>query len=149
MRSEIPEYVSVEEGGPTGEEEAARNDGQSSVLQADSGPDWRAESALERMGKLLFRWVPHQRLFGDRAPRSGSSDPTFATAEPAAVPASRRGVVAAASGEAGATPSIGTCACLRRELSGEPDVGNLHLRFDEGRVGRAVRVALSPTLPAL
>ena len=42
---------------------------------------------------------------------------------------------------------IGNCACLRRELSGEPDVGNLHLRFDEGRVGRATRVALSPTLP--
>ncbi len=27
-------------------------------------------------------------------------------------------------------------------------MGNLHLRFDEGRVGRATRVALSPTLPA-
>jgi hypothetical protein len=26
-------------------------------------------------------------------------------------------------------------------------VGNLHLRFDEGRVGRATGVALSPTLP--
>ena len=45
-------------------------------------------------------------------------------------------------------PSIGHCACLRRELSGEPDVGNLHLRFDEGRAGRAIGVALSPTLPA-
>ena len=43
----------------------------------------------------------------------------------------------AAFGKAGADPSIGYCACLRRELSGEPDVGNLHLRFDEGRVGRA------------
>src|SRR5580704_9725345 len=100
------------------------------------------------MGKLLFHWVPHKRLQRDRAPRSGTSDPTFATAQPAAVPASQRGVVVAASGEAGAAPSIGTCACLRRELSGEPDAGNLHLRFDEGRVGRAVRVALSPTLPA-
>ena len=39
----------------------------------------------------------------------------------------------AALGEAGADPSVGHCACLRRELSGEPDVGNLHLRFDEGR----------------
>ena len=53
----------------------------------------------------------------------------------------------AASGAVGANPSIGYCARLRRELSGEPDVGNLHLRFDEGRVGRAVGVALSPTLP--
>jgi hypothetical protein len=26
-------------------------------------------------------------------------------------------------------------------------VGNLHLRFDEGRAGRATRVAFSPTLP--
>src|SRR5688572_19723864 len=55
--------------------------------------------------------------------------------------------MATASGEIGANPSIGHGACLRRELSGEPDVGNLHLRFDEGRGGRAIRVALSPTLP--
>ena len=34
----------------------------------------------------------------------------------------------------GAGPSIGACACLRREFSGEPDAGNPHLRFDEGRV---------------
>jgi hypothetical protein len=53
----------------------------------------------------------------------------------------------AALGEVGADPSIGDCACLRRELSGEPDVVNLHLRFDEGRAGRATRVAFSPTLP--
>jgi hypothetical protein len=46
--------------------------------------------------------------------------------------------MAAALGEVGADPSIGDCACLRRELSGEPDVVNLHLRFDEGRVGRAL-----------
>jgi hypothetical protein len=118
------------------------------VFQADSGPDWRAESASEGMGQLLFHWIPHQRLLGDRAPRPGTSDPTFATAQPAAVPASRRRAVVAASEEAGADPSIGTCACLRRELSGAPDAGNLHLRFDEGRVGRAVRVALSPALPA-
>jgi hypothetical protein len=55
--------------------------------------------------------------------------------------------MATAPGEVGADPPIGYCACLRRELSGEPDVGNLHLRFDEGRVGRACGVALSPTLP--
>jgi hypothetical protein len=41
--------------------------------------------------------------------------------------------MATALGGAGADPSVGHCACLRRELSGEPDVGNLHLRFDEGR----------------
>src|SRR5262249_46651454 len=55
--------------------------------------------------------------------------------------------MAAALGTVGADPSVGYCACLRRELSGEPDAGNLHLRFDEGRVGRATCVALSPTLP--
>jgi hypothetical protein len=32
-------------------------------------------------------------------------------------------------GQAGAV----ACACLRRELSGEPDAGNPHVRFDEGR----------------
>ena len=37
----------------------------------------------------------------------------------------------------GADPSLGSCACLRREFSGEPDAGNPHLRFDEGR-GAAV-----------
>jgi hypothetical protein len=55
--------------------------------------------------------------------------------------------VAGASGAVGVGPSVGYCACLRRELAGEPDAGNLHLRFDEGRVGRATCVALSPTLP--
>ena len=54
--------------------------------------------------------------------------------------------MATALGEVGADPTVGYCACLRRELSGEPDVGNLHLRFDEGRVGR-IHIALSPTLP--
>src|SRR5690242_21603995 len=44
---------------------------------------------------------------------------------------------------AGSSPSIGACACLRREFPGEPDAGNPHLRFDEGRVGRA------PALPSL
>src|ERR1035441_7679758 len=35
------------------------------------------------------------------------------------------------------------------EFSGEPDVGNLHLRFDEGRARRSLwAVTLSPTLPA-
>jgi hypothetical protein len=51
--------------------------------------------------------------------------------------------MATAPGEVGADPSIRNCACLRRELSGEPDVVNLHLRFDEGRVGRATA---SPSL---
>jgi len=55
--------------------------------------------------------------------------------------------MASAFGATGADPSIGECACLRRELSGEPDVVNLHLRFDEGRAGRATGVAFSPTLP--
>jgi len=41
--------------------------------------------------------------------------------------------MATAFGAIGADPFIGHCARLRRELSGEPDVGNLHLRFDEGR----------------
>src|ERR1039458_9476306 len=75
-------------------------------------------------------------------------DPAFATTQPAAVPSSARSDLVRASGAVGADPSGGACACLRREFSGEPDAGNLHLRFDEGRVGRATRVALSPTLPA-
>jgi hypothetical protein len=56
--------------------------------------------------------------------------------------------MATALGSAGIDPSFGRCACLRRQLSGEPDAGNLHLRYDEGRAGRANRVAFSPTLPA-
>ena len=47
-------------------------------------------------------------------------------------------------GAVGADPSIGTCACLRRELSGEADAGNPHLRFDEGGSGsRCARRPLS------
>ncbi|MGI8783575.1 MAG: hypothetical protein ACR2L2_08010, partial [Acidobacteriota bacterium] len=42
------------------------------------------------------------------------------------------------------------CASPRRELVGEPDAGNLHLRFEEGKVSRATAsLALLPTLPAL
>src|SRR5947207_8429197 len=124
-RAEVPECVSVEEGGPTGAGEAACNDGQSSVFQAYSGVDWRAESAFEGMGELLFLWVPYERLLRDRTPCAGPSDPTSATPQPAAVSASRRGVLVAASGAVGLDPSIGTCACLRREFPGEPDAGNL------------------------
>src|ERR1019366_2471666 len=80
--------------------------------------------------------------------RSGPSHPAFAAPQPAAVPASARREAVGSSGAVGADSTGGTCACLRRELSGEPDAGNLHLRFDEGRVGRGLAVALSPTLPA-
>jgi len=76
------------------------------------------------------------------------TDPAFAATQPATVPASVRRILVGTSGAVGAAPSFGVCACLRRELSGEPDAGNLHLRFDEGRAGRAVGVAPSPTLPA-
>jgi hypothetical protein len=38
---------------------------------------------------------------------------------------------------------VGSCACLRRESSGEPDVGNLHLRFDEARVRRSFQLSLT------
>src|ERR1039457_6353420 len=51
---------------PAGAGEAARNARQSSVFQADPGADWRAESAPERVGELLFRWVRHERLLRDR-----------------------------------------------------------------------------------
>src|SRR5438094_5765133 len=61
-RSEVPEYVSVGEGSPKGAGEVARNDEQSSVLQTNPGPDWRAEPAPARLGELLFHWVPHERL---------------------------------------------------------------------------------------
>src|SRR6476620_5418197 len=40
-----------------------------------------------------------------------------------------------------------TSALRRPGQTGEPDVGNLHLRFDEGRAGPATGVAFSPTLP--
>jgi hypothetical protein len=49
--------------------------------------------------------------------------------------------------ETAGDPSIARFGVLRRPLSGEPDAGNLHLRFDDWRAGRAHRVAFSPTLP--
>src|ERR1019366_1927969 len=56
--------------------------------------------------------------------------------------AERRSVVhaseAVGAGVSGLPVRVGDSACLRREPSGEPDVGNLHLRFDEGRVGRGL-----------
>ena len=57
--------------------------------------------------------------------------------------------MASAFGAPGADPSVEYCACLRRELSGEPDVVNLHLRFDEGRVGREIVRLLSYSTPEL
>src|ERR1022692_3756210 len=113
------------------------------MLQADPDPDWRAESASEGLGELLFLWVSHRRVLGDRLVRTQPSDPTFATAQSEALsPAARRGLVHASQtvgvGVSGSPVRIGNRACLRREFSGEPDVGNLHLRFDEGRVGRGL-----------
>jgi len=61
-RSEVPEYVSVGKGSPKGAGEVARNDEQSSVLQTNPGPDWRAEPAPARLGELLLHWVPHECL---------------------------------------------------------------------------------------
>src|ERR1035438_2223641 len=123
------------------------------MLQADPDPDWRAESAPERVGELLLFRISYRCLLGDRLVRTWPSHPTSPKAQSAALPpAARRGVVhappAVGFGIAGSTIRIGTGARLRREFSGEPDVGNLHLRFDEGRVGRSTSVALSPTLPA-
>src|SRR5215475_10121153 len=89
----------------------------------------------------------HSKCKGRSAMKKRTSprqNPAFATTQPATVPSPGRRAMATAPGEVGADPPIGYCACLRRELSGEPDVGNLHLRFDEGRVGRACGVALSP-----
>src|SRR5260370_40781760 len=95
------------------------------------------------MDELLFLWVPHERLLRDRALCSGPSDPASTAPQPAAVPSSARSILVAAPGAFGADPIVGACTCLRREFSGEPDAGNLHLRFDEGRVGRASHRPLS------
>src|SRR5688572_8519031 len=104
------------------------------------------------MGELLLHGVSYRRILGDRLVRTRPSDPALAAAQSEAISAAERGNVvhapeAPGTDLPGAPIRIGICACLRREFSGEPDAGNLHLRFDEGRVGRAYRVTLSPTLP--
>ena len=68
-----------------------------------------------------FHRVPHKRVLRDRTPCSGPSHPAFATPQPKAVSAPERGALVGALGAVGAETSVGTCACLRRELSGEPD----------------------------
>src|ERR1019366_5383195 len=70
-------------------------------------------------------------------------DPTFTTTQPTAVSSAEGGVVVPAPATVGAGPSVGNCACLRREFSGEPDAGNPHLRFDEGRVRRSHGLSLT------
>src|ERR1700730_5725531 len=105
------------------------------------------------MGELFFHRVSPGCLLGDRLVRAWPSYPASPATQSAALSAgSRRGVVFASPtagvGLSGASVRVGCCACLRREFSGEPDAGNPHLRFDEGRVGRGF-VAFSPTLPAL
>jgi len=107
------------------------------------------EGYWKRMQTQLTQWVPQRRLLGDRLVRARSPDPTFTTAQPTAVSFAEGGVVVPAPATVGAGSSVGACACLRREFSGEADAGKPHLRFDEGRARRSpLAVTLSPALPA-
>src|ERR1700680_4007719 len=104
------------------------------MLQANLDSDWRAESAPERLGELLLFRVPHWRVLGDRLVRAKPSHPAFTATQSAALSSGeRRGVVFASPtagvGLSGASVQVGSCACLRREVSGEPAAGNPHLRF--------------------
>ena len=87
--------------------------------------------------------VLHRRVLGDRLVRARSPDPTSTAAQSKALSSAEGGVVVPAPSTFGAGPFIGACACLRREFSGEPDAGNPHLRFDEGRVRRSHWLSLT------
>src|ERR1035437_186458 len=107
------------------------------------------EDYWKRMQTKLKQWVPQRRLPGDRLVRARSPDPTFTTAQPTAVSFAEGGVVVPAPATVGAGSSVGACACLRREFSGEADAGKPHLRFDEGRVRRSpLAVTFPPARPA-
>src|SRR5947207_1046058 len=106
------------------------------------------------MGELLFDWIPDYGLPADRLVRTKPSGAASQTAQPAAFSTAPGHLPVAASPKSWSS-AVGleetratACACLRRELSGEPDAGNLHVRFDEGRMSHA-RVAHPPTLPVL
>src|ERR1035437_2679830 len=98
------------------------------------------------MGELFFCWVSDWRVLGGRLVLTRTPETTLTKAQPTALPAAEGAVLvrapgAVGTGQFGPPVQSGTCACLRRELSGEPDAGNLHLRFDEGRVDAPFGVA--------
>src|ERR1035438_10261834 len=109
------------------------------MFQADPGSDQRDQPAREGLGQLLLDWVSDLGLLADRLVRTEPSQAASETAQPAAFS------TAAGNHPERAAPETGTgvvdgeehrataCGCLRGELSGEPDAGNLHVRFDEGR----------------
>src|SRR5882724_6144101 len=109
------------------------------MLQADPDSDRRTQPATGRLGQLLFDRVSDHSLPADRLVRTKPFDATSQTAQPATLSPATGHLLESAppeswSGCAGGEMNRATaCACLRRELSGEPDAGNPHVRFDEGR----------------
>src|ERR1700676_4187407 len=95
------------------------------------------------MGCVLFDGIPDERLPATRLVRTRSSGAASQTAQPATVSSTPGEIPASTPGgfRAGVvgveTTRATACAYLRRELSGEPDAGNLHVRFDEGRMSQA------------
>src|SRR5205085_398316 len=86
------------------------------------------------MGELLFTWIPCQGLPADQLVRALSAAPASSAAQSAALSAPRRRVVLSVLSACWSRHTRSACcACLRRELSGEPDAGNPPVRFDEGR----------------
>ena len=142
----------VEQGVERERDKLHEHDQQSSVLQADTDPDRRAESASERLGELLSLRVPQRGVCPDQPVRTSPSQATPEETQPATAIDPR--------GSQRATSTINSWAgdlcgqrwrnCLRsprRQSRRKPDAGNPHVRFDEGGGTRRARHATRETHP--
>src|SRR5436190_9369842 len=114
---------------------ALAGNGQSQTeLPADRRADWRSEPAFERVGQLLQSGLPQPVFSAHQQLPSGATVAAFGAPQPASLSIARRPNLLRTLVRAGPLPTRKqTCACLRRELSREPDAGNPPVRFDEGR----------------
>ena len=75
---------------------------------------------------------PRMAYRRDQCLHAAATGRPSAAAQPASLPAAGRDDVVCLPGADGSGVSVMPCECLRQELSGEPDAGNPHVRFDEG-----------------
>src|SRR5947209_956566 len=149
----ILERESVGEGPEERAGKAARDDGSSSLLQADPATDWGTEPAPGGLEELLQLWISARGLRKDQHVRSRSSHAASEATQPTALSTAGRSQPLQADPAFWAGTPVRwapSTACekpvlIRFQESRMP--GDPLVRFDEGRVGTPQGVALSPTLP--
>src|SRR5439155_7257342 len=138
----LPECDSLHQGPGSGAGEAAGVDYRAAEWRPDPPTDWGLEPSPEKLGDLFPLWLSEASFRSDQRLRAVAPLETPAASQPAALPAPERHDGLCPDEASGLDrPVIGAdgaaCACLRRASLREPDAGNPHVRFDEGRGNRA------------